>query len=338
MKKIHAAPKIAAVFLALFLTVLAVMPVHAGSRRSIIDGYAGGSLYDNFSLGQSGDPHDLVVMSGDEIRIPLTADLFTFSDGKVPINNEAVSSGQLARVHVRTRMRVGSQALDFVQFDSDFFDNKPFIRPGGTAPTGMTSYISVVFAKEFVSVEDVDFDFLVYLVVDGIPYDDKLGIHITGTLCVETETVYKGIDYVDMSNGHVIEATETVNDIRADLGNGLTAQTNMVKDKKYFGVCKILDGRSGYIDELDLLKMDIELPELYPGIAGVYKLQTIGLDRPATIIHIDDKMGNYHVYGEDFAYLGMSTDDLPYSNHYFLTTKRIPEFDAFAQYQETGEE
>lgn len=312
------------------IALSAALPVNAITY--VANGYAGGSLYDHFDLGQSMDPHDLEMYPEEEIRIPLTADMFTYRDGHVPINMEAMTFNQLERVKVRTLSRAGSQALDYVQFDQDSFGGQPFIRPGGTTYTGTTTYISVIFAREFISTKDVDFDFTIYLSIDGKPYENELSIDLSGKLLVETQQLYRSDDYVNLGDGLVAEAQEFIPNIEVDLGNGVTMTTSMTQGKRYCGTAKVLEGHSGKVSEYDLVRMGIELPELYPEIAGIYQIRTIGLSRNSSKVRINDNGIGYHVYGSDFAYLGTTADILPYSDHYFVTTKRVPQFDAFEQY------
>lgn len=331
MHKKRAPRTIISFVMVVFILTSFTLPVSA--KVSKVDGYNDGSLYDNFYLGQSGDPSNLEMWPGEEIRIPLTADLFTFKDGKIPISNEALTYGQLSRVRVRTRVRAGSETLDYVQFDQEAFDGRPFIRPGGTTPTSTTTYISVIFAREFASTKDVPFDFTIYLSVDNRPYDDDLSITLAGELKVETTEVYKDTTYVDLSEGMVAHAMESVSNVCADLGTGVEAYVNMTSGSKYYGTAKFLDVYSGDIDKLNLIKIDMDLPDVYPRIAGVYKLNSIGLNRPSTKVklEVERSKGVYYIYGEDLTYLGTNKDDLPFSKYYFITYERMPEFDSLPQ-------
>ena len=311
------------------------LPVSAATR---VDGFEAGSLYDHFHLGQSQDPDDLTVTPGDEIRIPLTADMFTYSDGKVPIYMEAITFSQLSRVRVRTRVRSGSSVLDYVQFDQDYFDGKPFIQSGGTTFSGKTAYISVKFAKEFVSVEDKDFAFSIYLSINGKPYYDELSIDLAGTMKVTTEQVDKSTERIDLSEGLVAEAEENIQGICLDLGSGLQVYTNMFEGQKYCGVAKVLEGVDAYLADRELTMLEIEevdLPNLYTDIVMVYKVQSVGLNRPSTSVKIDKEADEifyadrtYHVYDEDLRYIGVIGDSFPYSDYYFVTGERIAQFDA----------
>lgn len=330
-------------FLISILTALTVcLPVCAAASR--IDGYEGGSLYDNFSLGQSQDPGHLLVRPGDEIRIPLTADMFTFSDGKVPVHMEAVTNSQLSRVKVRARHRSGSEVLDYVQFDKDSFAGKPFIQPGKLTRTGTTAYISVQFAKEFISVAAKDFSFLICLSINGEWYEE-LSIRLEGTMQVDVVNVDKGTDAVNFSDGLVGNATGWVKNICVDLGAGVSVRTNMAKNRRYCGQAKILDGIDAYLSDRDLEALKVEginLPELYPEIVMIFKLQTIGLKNSFSKVEIE-KDGKffadrtYHVYGDDLRYLGTIGDTFPYSDYYFITYERFPQLDALPINQKDSE-
>lgn len=328
------ATRIIAYFITVLLALTICFPISAAASR--IDGYESGSLYDYFHLGQSQDPGNLIVYPGDEIRIPLTADLFTFSDGKVSAFMEAVNYGQLSRVRVRTQTREGSGVLDYVQFDTDTFPGRPFVQPGRTTFTGKTAYISVMFAKEFISVEDKRFSFSIYLSIDGKKYEE-LVIDLEGTLQVVTIEVNKRNTHINLSDGFVAEATESVDNVCADLGAGVSVYVNMFKGQRYCGQAKILEGIDAYMNDLDLAKLeldDIELPDLYPAIDMIYKLQSVGLRRSSSKVKIDVERKyypsdrTYHVYDEDLRYLGVVEDALPYSSYYFVTSEKIPHFEA----------
>ena len=328
MKKRKASARMFSLLLALIIMV--GIPVPASAAGSKVNGYDKGSLEDHFHLGQSMDPNCLEVRPGDEIRIPLTADMFTFSDGKVAINNEATTFNELSKVRVRAEIRRGRAVLDYIQLDTDIFAGKPFITANGTTPSGKTAYISVMFAEDFVSVEDKDFDMTIYLRINGTSYREDLSIDLSGTMVTDVFELTAGTDYVNISDNMVVKAAEDIRGIELDLDNGVSVFANLKEGSKYCGTSKIVEGYSGEITEsqLEMVGIDIQ-PDLYGDIVCVYKLSTVNLDGVRTKVRLDigdnAPQAEYHVYGEDFTYLGTTSGELKYSGLYFLARQRLPQ-------------
>lgn len=320
----------------LAVCVLAGVYLPTSASTSQVDGYSGNgmTLDELFGYGQSGNPQNLEVYPGEEVRIPLTADMFTFKDGKVPIKKETISLNQMAKVKVRTKIRAGSKALDYVQLDRDTFAGKPFI--SGTKPSGATAYISVMFAKEFVSIEDQDFEFDVYLMVNKRTYDE-LSITLAGTMLTEIIEVYgEEYDYVDLSSGIVMEMMETQRNTEIDVGHGIRLYATMYKGQKYYGNVKLLEAKDTVIDELNVFKLGDELPELYQDVACVYRMDTVGFGRTVKYVKFNEEQ-EMHVYGEELSYLGTTAEELPYSNYYFMSYNRLAQLETDSEYaQEPG--
>jgi len=293
-----------------------------------IDGYNQGSLAENFSIGQSGEYDSLVVRPGDELRIPLTADLFTWSDGSSRLPNESIDS-LFKLYHSRTKLSyktlAGSDVLDYVQLEKGTFKGKPFYQYGTTNRTGKTVYISVKFIDDFADVKDKYFRYSIYLHIDGDRYEE-LSIELSGEYTFDVEYVTSQNTNMDLSDGMVIEAEETVPNFQVYLGHGVTVQKNLNKGERYYGLAFINDS----VDDIRE-----EWPELYPDVHIIYRIRhsnmESGISR-ATIKPPDGKQ--YYIYGDKMDFLGMTTEQVPFSEIYFLSTTEIPAF-ALEEYEGT---
>lgn len=313
--------------IAVLVTVFGLSGLAATGK---IDGFSGErTLSDNFSLGQSSsvfysgdgasDTHyGLEVRPGDEIRIPLTADMFTWSDERSTLPRQAVTLRQLksGNVTVRTRKQAGADVLDYVQLETDMFAGKPFYAPGSSAKTGQTAYISVMIAEEVVSVKDLDFRFDIYLAVGG-KTDDEMRIVLEGTLIHDEFMATAATDYVNTSEGAIVEASEYAKSVRFEIGEGITIDRMLLAGKKYYATCEVKPSSEPGFEE--------QYPEVYPTVIAAYKLSTVNMRYGRSTVRInpgDD--GVYYVYDENMEMIGMSNEALRYSDCYFLSTVEIP--------------
>lgn len=311
--------------------------VSAGSSRGKIDGFSGErSLEEMFSLGQSGSPfyssdstencYEIEARPGEEIRIPLTADMFTWSSGKNPLPMEAVKVKDLvsSRVKVKAAKQSGVAALDYIQIDSDTFNGRPFHPPGAMYPmTGKTACISIMLASELKSVKEQDFQYDIYLSVGGgrdAEQSENMKITLYGTLKNPEYEIYATGGNVDLSDGTVAVAEEFVPNVEIDAGNGVTINRTMIKGKKYYATSAIKNASDG--------GLDMDYPDIYPGIKMVYRLNTVNMKYGRCLVTIDTKDENvYFVYNDQMEYIGKSNEQLPYSDMYFMSDKEIPTFD-----------
>jgi len=307
--------------------LFAAMPMVVFASRGDIDGISWEyTLEDMFPLGQSGDYSSLEVCAGDEIRIPLTADMFTWSNGRTPLPMEAVKTQDLtrSRVKVGTKLQSGNITLDYVQLETDVFSGKPFFHPGTTTRTGRTAYISVMLAEEFVSVEDKDFSFDIFLTVDG-KSRERLSITVSGTMKVDVETVDSDTGRVYTSDGLVVEATEHVKGLKMEIGHDVIITKTLFEGQKYYATCDIKSPYDPGFEE--------EFPEIYPALEFVYKLNTVNMNRGKSEVSLSNLEKVYFVYGDDMRYLGKSTEVLPFSEYYFMSLLELPALEMF-KYEE----
>lgn len=306
--------------------LLAVVMVTTGNLVSFsrstghIDGFLGEfGLEKVFSLGQSGDYTNLEVRAGDEIRIPLTADMFSWSDDRTPLPREAITTTDLRKgpVTVGTRTQSGNITLDYVQFDTDVFSGKPFYLPGTATRTGKTAYISIMLAEDFVSVKDKDFSIDLFMRIDG---KDTHYFTVSGTMMVDLVEIGGEDNDVFLGGGLVAEATSFAKDVSFDLDNGITIKKNAVEGQRYYGISKMKHPYDHGFEE----EFAEKFPAIYPSLEFVYKLQTVNMRSGSCKVTLSPGDTLYHVYGEDMRYLGTSKDELPYSDYYFMALEQIP--------------
>lgn len=216
-----------------------------------------------------------------------------------------------SKVSARTQVAAGSKAIDKTSID---YDN-------GRA------YVLVEFVDEWVSVDELDFEFTTYLLIDGKRRDtDGEGLVFYGTLKNHVIYVYSNDDYVDTSLGEVAHAQDFVSSIEVDLGAGVSIFTKFFKDKKYYGTA------TRDADEA----ADVVFAK-YPDVDNVVILKTVGLNSTGDIVKLDTDYSDYYVYDKDLNYLGQSNSRLPFSSRYYLANRKL-DVDSTDEYEEPGEE
>lgn len=233
-------------------------------------------------------PHSKVTDS-----IDLYRSMFLW-DGDTP-DNQRLTSNEIraAKLDVRTSNSSGSKAVDKISIDS------------------RTGVIEIKYVEEYVSTKDLDFDFTIYLTIDG-KRKTSAGLTFTGTLANETTPVYQGDDYVDTSAGQVAEAQDNIRSIEVDMGGGVSIFAKMTKDKKYYGTT------SQNPDDADN-----KVFQKYKDIDNVVQLKTVGLNQSGDIVKLATDSSEYYVYDSDLNYLGRSNEMLPYSTKYYLAGRKL---------------
>lgn len=198
-----------------------------------------------------------------------------------------------SKLAVRTSNSSGSKAVDTISIDSK------------------NGHIEIKYVEEYVATKDLDFDFTVYLTIDGKRHTDA-GLSFIGTLANPVTQVYADDDYVDGSYGQVVEAMDFNKDIEVDLGNGISIFTKMFKGKKYYGT-----------STRDSDEKDSAVFAKYADIDNVVTLKTVGLNSTGDIVQLDTDYSAYYVYDKGLHYLGRSNELLPFSTKYYLANKKI---------------
>lgn len=318
--------------------VVAGMSIPAFAKSYKISGFSGDDvLEDTWYLGNSQDFDDLEVYPGDELFIPLTANMFDWDDDRTLLPQQAVVLSELRRdIEVRTYVQSGWEALDYVQLDTDMVPGRPFYHPNNNSKTGRTAGINVVFVDELTSVDDVEFKLDIYIKA-GKELDDDYRITLYGVMKHNEIEVNDDTDYADISDGSVAHASEYsvfggLTDF--NIGSGVTISKLTWKNWKYYG-------QVSYKDSSSLVSEDF--PHIYSDIHGVYQLKTVNLDQGVNRVTIKPELNpdkpsytSFYVYGNDMTYLGTTNDELAYSDMYILTYEQLDTFDS-ASYEESLE-
>lgn len=253
------------------------------------------------------DLSSLEIEADAEVRIWIDEDNFTWDDkgtGRPPV----LTSGVLTNIDVKKSVSKGSDVIRDIEIKYD---------------SGKGAYVRVRFVEDFVSTSDKDFDFKLYLTYKN---SRKTGteLQITGNIENEKQYISEDDDYFYLGDGVVAEAEDYIKKIEFDLGNGVSIISKAFDGKKYYGITK-----------LDITAADDEIVSKYPEIDTIYTLKTINLKGSGNIVKfdIDDK---YYVYNSEGKYVGLSTEMLPYSDKYYMATKKI-DMDAGAATEEPGD-
>jgi hypothetical protein len=173
------------------------------------------------------------------------------------------------------------------------------------------SRIEVSFTDEFSGVKETDFEFDVYLTLDGRRQTDY-GMTFTGTFGNPVIEVYEGSDYVDISDGSVALAVDSIKELDVDIGNGVIITTRLSKDKRVYGSATHTQDRA-----------DDEIMKEYKDIDYAVSLNTVGLNSTANTVTFGHEYTGFYVYDKDLEYLGKAGDKLAYSDKYYLSSKKL---------------
>lgn len=217
-----------------------------------------------------------------------------------------------SKIVVKNTIRAGSKALDEVKLDN-------------VANVGVALKLSLI--DPFVSTGDMDFEYRVYLQIDGTRTQDEFCVYVTGNLANPVIEVDTEDDYVDLSQGHVAEALAYIKAIEVDLGNEVYIHTKFFNGKKYYGIA-----------ETEPEDSDDEILDKYPSIDQVITLKTVGLNAAGKIVELRDFGSEYFVYNKDLKLLGKANEKLEYSTKYYLSATELAVADDEEPGDEPGEE
>lgn len=171
--------------------------------------------------------------------------------------------------------------------------------------------IRVTFADSLSSADEIPFDITILLSTRNGKRYESLGLTFTGTLANEIEYVYADDDYIDLSDGRVVEAYERVNKIEVYVGQGVSIFSSMTRGKKYYGTATLQP------DSTDNAVFD-----KYADVEDVINLTTQNLKVTGNVVKIDADF-DFYVYNGDLDYLGRTSEMLPYSGKYYLASEKL---------------
>lgn len=288
--------------LAMILAIATALGMTGTAFAAVDSGASISGMVGSLSLGYSADPGNdsvdlgtIIPNSEEVIYIYLTQEMFSWDDNSGTADGTVLTSSQITTGKLTTRVSTssGSKSIDSITLSK---------RQGR---------IEIEFADELVSTSELDFEFTVYLNIDGSRQSDY-AMTFYGTFENEIIDVYGDEDYVDLSYGMVAEAQEYNSSIEVDLGDGVSIHTKLFNGKKYYGTA------SRDPDEAD----DVVMTQ-YPDIDNVVTLKTVGLNSTGDVVRLDLDYGDYYVYDKDMNYLGQSNQLLPYSTKYYLANRQL---------------
>ncbi len=249
----------------------------------------------DLSYGYSGDSDlgEIAPMDECVVYINLTDDMFTWDGDYEPAATPApLTSAQIRRARLTARA-TNAKALESVTVNR------------------RESRIEVKFLDELVGVKEQDFDFDVTLSIDGRQQRDY-AMNFTGTFANPVLEVDADTDYADISDGYVIEAIENVRAIDLNVGGGVLIHTKLSKGRKYYGVALNIPH-----DDAD------EFMKANPTVTEAITLKTVGLNNDTSTITLGGGFDDYYVYSKDDKYLGLGSDELPYTDTYYLAIEKL---------------
>ena len=263
---------------------------------------AGGKITDIVEAITDKDYTDIEVHPGKVYELPLTANMFEWSEGTGK-SNEAVTKSQISKGNITVKATYNkSKSADVIK-EISIEHNKSFSVTGGDK----TSYVKVEFVDGYDSSNEFKFEFTVYLYRNGNRAKDS-AVKFSGTFCNETMTIEEDEDYVDLSEGVMVEPMGYIRSIECYLGEGLYIRTKMYEDKSYYGTV-----------EKGIRSVDAEIADAYPEIDTIYTLST-NITSGTVFFELDDE---YYVYNADGKYVGTTKDELKYSKKYYLASEKI---------------
>jgi len=235
------------------------------------------------------------------IRYRLPLDKNSFKWQGTGEGNFTVNSLNTSHVRVNHRRISGGNVLSSV---------------GYVAVAGQPT-LQIEFVREFVNTGSTDFEFEIWL-SDRLPNNvaaDATRFYVYGTFANKYHDNFYGDEtYVHTGDGQVIRCTEFSRNVEIDAGRGVTLFMNLLEDTRYYVRA-----------DMNLSDADQKIMDEIAAIEGIITMRTAAT-RHATFrsAKVELDLGDsYFVYGENYEFLGMSDERLPFSNKYFLATSRI---------------
>lgn len=249
---------------------------------------------------------DLAVQAGSELRIYLLGqnDTYLFFDQL----GEGIAPADISLSRLRAAQIAVRYAEDGAEGEAVRSVELGYSFKTANLPTA-APFISVKFAPGFSGIDDTAFSITVSLSIVEEP-QPQTEIQISGAMRMVERFVSSADGEIDIGDGVVVVPTEPLRRARIALGGGVTITASLEEGERYYGVARMEEQDTG-ADPVETVKVCI--------------LDTIGLGDTAATVEIDSDV-TLHVYGEDGAYLGTTRDPLPFSETYYLISRKMTHF------------
>ncbi|MDR2932937.1 MAG: hypothetical protein LBV27_07500 [Oscillospiraceae bacterium] len=275
--------------------VLAVMLVVGMTPAAFAADYDPGVV----GLGYSSGP--AVTPSGDIGEInpgvaKLILKLFD-STGVHQITEREWKDGKLS---IQTQQSGGTKAIKGIKVKYDSAKN---------------AYIEVEFADSYVATGEQEFKFTIYVLKDKSRIEDSK-FEFEGKIKNKEQKIDTSYDFVYTYDVPVVEADEYLKAIKVDAGNDVIISAKMFAGKKYYARATV-----------KVKSEDDAILTEYPDIDTIYYLDTVNMSGSGNTVKLDigDKL---FVYNKDLEYIGTTSDDLPFSSKYYVSSKELDVEDA----------
>jgi len=243
------------------------------------------------------DLESVQVAPGNEIRIPLTPNMFLRADG-TPVGNDTdiLTAAALRSGRITVRATTSGADVATVSLES----------------TRSGSYISVQFSPT-PTIQIRRFTYSIFL-LEGGARRTSTRINVRGTMAAEVYDVDSMDDYMDISDGRVLRATTNVRSIELFLGEDVTITAPLRRNMRYAGIAL----------KNEITSRDEAVFALNRSVGNVYRLQTINLKGTGGKVRLDTGgRAVFYVYNTNGAYLGTTRDELPFWTTYYVSSRKV---------------
>lgn len=252
------------------------------------------------------DPYleDIDLRYDTTFDFPLTTEMFEWDIiGTLP--GEAISRSSIS--HNRVSVRTSRQSGAF----SSIFETPTIVYKSSRASGGQpTATIEIKVRKGVIISSRKTFSATLFLSING-SRDSVTEYEFSGSVMPGGGSdVYDG-DYIDISDGTVLQPSQRARNVELFLGGGVTMKTNLSAHKRYSGIAYS-----------NVSSADERLMQQYPSISDVLVVKQTGLEMSGYYVSIDAGY-DYYVYNADKRYIGRTTSTLPFSSKYYLAEKQI---------------
>lgn len=258
------------------------------------------SATESIDYNRSYDTFD--VKLGQKLTYPLTADMFEWRSGTVPAAGTPV-----------TRQDVSRASLDVVTSGTQSNVIKSVSIKYGSFPesgNNQTAYVEVEFVSTLPTTQETKFDVNLFLRI-GNTRQQRSRLRLQGSIGGREVTVDSGDNYIALGKGEILVPNSSVRNLEIELDKGVILRTNVFSGQRY----------SGSVDDT-ITTADDRVLTKYPSISDVLRLETVNLRKTGNYVNLEAYQGRY-AYGSNGSYLGRTSQLLPYSTIYYLSTRDL---------------